>query len=138
LVFYLPSTHCATIRSKRASAKGSPDWTYLLFFSPSVSGLAAPELAVARTFGFSFFGFFTSLFPRLLSPFPITSSQVEKPDRRHAGRSDPQENHGCLIRVRAMTLVSSVRCPHSDQRVPWMYDLSAVPQGSEAIGTNNI
>lgn len=50
---------------------------YLFFFSPSETGFAAPELAVAKTFGFSCFGFFTSLFPRLLLPFPITTSQFE-------------------------------------------------------------
>lgn len=61
---------------------------YLPFFSPSETGFAAPELAVARTFGFSCFGFFASLFPRLLSPFPIASSQVDYPARRHAGRTD--------------------------------------------------
>ena len=58
---------------------------YLPFFSPSESGFARPELAVAKTLGFSCFGFFTSLFPRLLSPFPITSSQVDYSARRHAG-----------------------------------------------------
>ncbi|WP_209426370.1 hypothetical protein [Pararhodobacter sp. SW119] len=47
------------------------------FFSPSDIGFTAPELAVARTFGFSCFGFFASLFPRLLLPFPITTSKVE-------------------------------------------------------------
>lgn len=49
-------------------------FTDYFFFSPSESGFVAPELAVAKTFGFSCFGFFVSLFPRLLSPFPITSS----------------------------------------------------------------
>ena len=37
----------------------------------SRNGLVAPELAVARTFTFSFFGFLASLLPRLLLPFPI-------------------------------------------------------------------
>ena len=34
------------------------------FFSPRETGLPAPELAVARIFGVSFFGFLASLFPR--------------------------------------------------------------------------
>jgi hypothetical protein len=81
-------------------------WAQLFFFSPNETGFVAPELAVARTLGFSCFGFFASLFPRLLLPFPMTSSQADVPVQRHAGRIDPQENHGCLIGVRAMTLMS--------------------------------
>ncbi|MGI3213346.1 hypothetical protein ACROSR_19870 [Roseovarius tibetensis] len=50
--------------------------TLLAFFAPSETGFSAPELAVAKVLGFSCFGFLTSLFPRLLSPFPITSSLV--------------------------------------------------------------
>ena len=80
---------------------------YLPFFSPSETGFTAPELAVAKTLGFSCFGFFTSLFPRLLSPFPITSSQVDYPTRRHA------ETDLRKIMVpdkrRAMILVSCIR-----------------------------
>ena len=48
---------------------------YFFFFSPSETGFAAPELAVAKVLGFSCFGFLISLFPRLLLPFPITTSQ---------------------------------------------------------------
>ena len=44
--------------------------TYMSFFSPRETGLAAPELAVASVLGFACFGFFTSRFPRLLLPFP--------------------------------------------------------------------
>ncbi|MFW2541429.1 hypothetical protein ACN2XU_02220 [Primorskyibacter sp. 2E107] len=51
--------------------------TYLRFFSPSETGFTAPEFAVARVLGFSCFGFFASLFPRLLLPFPIMTSQVK-------------------------------------------------------------
>ena len=64
---------------------------YLPFFSPSDTGFTAPELAVASTLGFSCFGFFASLFPRLLLPFPITTSKIELPDRRDAGRPIPRK-----------------------------------------------
>lgn len=58
-----------------------PDMVHLAFLAPSETGLTAPEFAVARTFGFSCLGFFASLLPRLLSPLPIMSSQVELPAR---------------------------------------------------------
>ena len=61
---------------------------YLPFFSLSEIDFDAPELAVARTLGFTCFGFLASLLPRCLSPFPIASSQVDYPARRHAGRTD--------------------------------------------------
>src|SRR5690606_30531477 len=86
----------------------------------SETGFAAPELAAARTLGFSCFGFFTSLFPRLLSPFPITSSLVDYPARRHAGRTDPRISW-CLIRVRAMILVSCIRPPSEVGRALMKY-----------------
>ena len=87
---------CASGRSVRPGAFSYPGVAYLLFLDPRVTGVAAPEFAVARTFGFSCLGFFTSLLPRLLSPFPIISSQVEIPRPRYAGRAVPQENQGCL------------------------------------------
>jgi hypothetical protein len=47
---------------------------YLPFFSPKESGLSRPVPAAAAAFGFACLGFLTSLFPRLLLPFPITTS----------------------------------------------------------------
>jgi hypothetical protein len=84
------SRHGAELVMPEAGERAVParGQAYLPFFSPSVTGFAAPELAVANTLGFSCFGFFASLFPRLLSPFPITSSQGDYPARRHAGRTD--------------------------------------------------
>ena len=58
-----------------------PDVVHFAFLAPRETGLSAPEFAVARTFGFSCFGFFASLLPRLLSPLPIMFSQVEIPAR---------------------------------------------------------
>jgi hypothetical protein len=46
-------------------------------------------LAVASTFGFSCFGFFASLFPRLLLPFPITTSKVD-----HRSGDMPERSSG--------------------------------------------
>ncbi|WP_175483225.1 hypothetical protein [Salinihabitans flavidus] len=51
--------------------------TYLTFVAPIETGFAAPVLAVAKVLDFSCFGFLISLFPRLLLPFPITTSHVE-------------------------------------------------------------
>ena len=97
---------------RRAGEQGplARSYDYLRFFSPSETGFASPELAVASVFGFSCLGFFTSLFPRLLLPFPIATSHRAFPIRRHAGWTDPQENQGCLICVRAMTLMSCAQC----------------------------
>ncbi|MBN2905474.1 MAG: hypothetical protein JXJ18_02065 [Rhodobacteraceae bacterium] len=66
-----------TCRSRARGGQPARSWAYFFFFSPSETGFPAPKLAVAKTFGLSCLGFFTSLFPRLLLPFPITTSQVE-------------------------------------------------------------
>ena len=55
-----------------------PRWGYLAFFPALMfSGFPALEFDVAKTLGFSFFGFFASLLPRLLSPFDIDFSLFE-------------------------------------------------------------
>jgi hypothetical protein len=89
-------------------------------------------LAVARTLGFSCFGFFTSLFPRLLLPFPITTSRVEMPLWRHARRIDPQQDQGCLLSCRAMTSMSCTWPCLGPQHVTQVKLPLAVTQGFES------
>lgn len=74
-----------TICSKRQEDSSAGLWGssegYFAFLPPIDSaGFPASEFEVAKTFGFSCFGFLASLFPRLLFPLPmVCPSKMQRP-----------------------------------------------------------